>query len=181
MSIAERAMPVPHLSLEELQGIRRPYSQEGITLGLNGRRLAIDIFVLSFRELEIDRELGMERQIGIARDVRMPITLVKRDGTVRTFGFTPLHCKGIFISEKYIGFRPSRPVIFVGTEYKMKFEGDNESSLSFGLESTRPIEPEVVPENVSNEEVLSRIARARQYIDVPQARSLTQPAYVSKI
>ena len=159
MSIAERACPLDQIRLAELQGIQRPY-KERVRLSLDGDGLLVDsLFILSFKDLETGKQLA------IARDVRVPVVVVKGDGSIRTYRITPIHDKGFDFTPLHLGFRPSRPLIFIKSDYKLAFVWDDERSLNFSLESPKEIRSEVVPENVAHEEILNRIARAQQYLD----------------
>lgn len=159
MSIAEkRVRPLDQIVLAELQGIQRPYKEE-VTLTLNGDRLLVDsLFILSFRYLETGRQLR------ISRDVRAPVIVVKEDGSIKTYGITPVHDQDLF-TPLYLGFRPTRPFIFINSDYKLAFAWDDYRSLNFSLESPREIRSEIVSEDVLDEEILNRIARAKQYLD----------------
>ncbi len=159
MSIAERASPLDQIRLAELQGIQRPY-KERVRLSLDGDGLLVDsLFILSFKDLKTGKQLA------ITRDIRVPIVAVIGDGSIRTYGITPVHDKGFDFTPLHLGFRPSRPLIFIKSDYRLAFMWDDERSLNFSLESPKEIRSEVPPENVAHEEVLDRVTRAQQYLD----------------
>lgn len=60
-----------------------------------------------------------------------------------------------------LGFRPSRPFIFIGEDYKAVFEEDDPTSLRFKLESREKITVHAVSGNINHDEFMKKLAQSR--------------------
>ncbi len=151
MAFAEGAPRVGNSELQALLELKRPYREE-VTLELSGQLLYIDPVVLS-----LSRDSGWSSiQLGVTHDVRDPVTLVKGDGSIRTYGFSPSREPNPLFATLPLGLRPSRPFLFMdGGHLKATFEKGDSNSLTFALESTERIEMVGVSRDIDPRKYLS--------------------------
>lgn len=136
MSTLERVKAAGQPDLHIFSDVQRPHIEQGVRLELGGDALFVGaMFVLSLTSNDTDG-----RQLCVTRDVRVPVSVVKRDGSIRSYGFFPSMEENPVFDQVPLGFRPSRPFIFInGGEYKLTFEKDDSTSLTFTLESQEEI------------------------------------------
>ncbi len=154
----ERIDSSPFLDFQRILEIPRPYTQT-VSLWLRGDALLIDEkIVLAFKYT--GEEFG--NQLYITRHKSVTITLIKEDGSFRTFGFiNPDDVQEPFVALR-LGFRPSRPCILISDAYKLIFQEDTETELKFNLESRHPIEALPVSGSVNHSQLLKDLSRKNQ-------------------
>lgn len=153
----ERIDSNPLLDFQRTLEIPRLLPQP-LSLSLDGDALLIDEkMVLAFRK---DRQ--GENQLFITRHKSVTITLIKEDGSFRTFGFiNPDDIQEPFVTLR-LGFRPSRPCILISDEYRAIFQEDTKTELKFSLESRHQIEVLPVSGSVNHSRLLEDLSRKSQ-------------------
>ena len=158
-SVVERIDSSPLLDYQRILEMPRPFTQ-AVSLSLNGDALLVDEeMVLAFIKDPQDLNLN---QLFITRHKSVIITLIKEDGSFRSFGFiNPDVIQEPFVTLR-LGFRPSRPYILISDAYKAVFQEDSETELKFNLESRHPIEVLPVSGSVNHSKLLEDISRKNQ-------------------
>lgn len=148
-------------SLLDVQGILeipRPHTLP-VSLWLRGDALLIDeTIVLAFKYT--GEEFG--NQLFITRHKSVIVTLIKEDGSFKTYGYiNPDDIRESFVALP-LGFRPSRPCILISDAYKAIFQEDTETELKFSLESRHRIEAIPVSGSVNHSQLLEDLSRNNQ-------------------
>ena len=150
MATAEFAGRLKQLELPQLQEIKRGHS-EGIKLKLGEEPILIDgFFILSLRYTEESRI-----ETGITRKSTIPATLLKKDGSIRTYGYVPRYEPEPVFDTVFLGIRPSRPVIFVSNgDYRILYVTDDLTSVSVVLESKKRLIKRSIPVSTNLEQFM---------------------------
>ncbi len=148
-----------HITLEytRLLEIPRPYILP-MSLRLEGDALLIDEkMVLAFK-----KDPRYPNQLFITRHKSVNITLIKEDGSFRTFGFiNPDEIEEPFVTLG-LGLTRSRPCILIGDAYKVIFQEGARTEVRFSFESTGSIEALPVSGFINHPKLLDDLSRKNQ-------------------